>query len=242
MEGRGDTGTFLQGVREGFPIGVGYFPTAIAFGLVCRDIGLGAVEATAFSATNFAGSGQFLAANLIESHATVAAIFIGVLMINLRYLFMGASIANRLGAQSHGVGRLLVAFGTTDEVFSIATLRKGELTIPYMIGLESIAYVGWVGGTLVGFLMGMVLPPALQLAAGVTIYAMFASLLASESRHHWQAIIVAAVSAGINTLLGMTLHIPTGWAFVISMLCATVVGAMIMPDEPLQEIDDEAQP
>jgi predicted branched-subunit amino acid permease len=80
--------TFKQGCKEGFPIFVGYFPTAMAFGLVCRDLGLRIWEAVLFSMTNFAGSGQFLAANLIGKGAIPAEIFISVLLVNLRYTFM----------------------------------------------------------------------------------------------------------------------------------------------------------
>ena len=31
--------TFKQGFHDGLPIFIGYFPTALAFGLVCRDLG-----------------------------------------------------------------------------------------------------------------------------------------------------------------------------------------------------------
>ncbi|HPZ16782.1 MAG TPA: AzlC family ABC transporter permease, partial [Sphaerochaeta sp.] len=59
--------TFKQGFHDGLPIFIGYFPTALAFGLVCRDLGLRAWHAILFSVTNFAGSGQFLAASLMGS-------------------------------------------------------------------------------------------------------------------------------------------------------------------------------
>jgi len=232
--------TLGEGIHAGFPICVGYFPTAMAFGLVCRDIGMNLVESTLFSITNFAGSGQFLAANLIAAKATVIAIFLGVLMINLRYMFMGASIASRLEPDVKGVRRLLVAFGTTDEVFSVSTLRPGRLSFSYMAGLEGTAYTGWVAGTAVGFIVGMVLPDALQRAAAVTIYAMFASLLTQEVKSNWQAILVAGLSAAVNSLLVCAMGIPVGWAFVIAMLSGTLFGAWIMPDTDEEELVENA--
>lgn len=212
----------------------------MAFGLVCRDIGMNLVESTLFSITNFAGSGQFLAANLIAAKATAIAIFLGVLMINLRYMFMGASIASRLEPDVKGVRRLLVAFGTTDEVFSVSTLRPGRLSFSYMAGLEGTAYTGWVAGTAVGFIVGMVLPDALQRAAAVTIYAMFASLLTQEVKSNWQAILVAGLSAAVNSLLVCAMGIPVGWAFVIAMLSGTLFGAWIMPDTDEEELVENA--
>ncbi len=223
--------TFSRGVREGFPICVGYFPTAMAFGLVCRDVGLKIWEAVLFSVTNFAGSGQFLAINLIASGSLLLEIFIGVLLINLRYLFMGAALNQKLEKGIHGPKRLLLAHGTTDEVFSVAVLHNQKLSWPYMAGLEGISYLGWVGGTALGFLIGMILSSELQMAVGVTLYAMFISLFAQELRQKGlMVLIIAGVSAIMNSILIVLLHMGSGWAFVISMLSAAIFGAIIITE------------
>lgn len=221
--------TFKKGVHEGFPICVGYFPTAMAFGLVCRDVGLKIWEAVLFSVTNFAGSGQFLAINLLASGSLILEIFIGVLLINLRYLFMGAALNQKLEDGIHGPKRLLLAHGTTDEVFSVAVLHNQKLSWTYMMGLEGIAYLGWVGGTAMGFLIGMILSPELQMAVGVTLYAMFISLFAQELRQKGlMVLIIAGFSAIMNSILILALHMGSGWAFVISMLSASLFGALII--------------
>ncbi|HAF85420.1 MAG TPA: branched-chain amino acid permease [Sphaerochaeta sp.] len=223
--------TFRRGVREGFPICVGYFPTAMAFGLVCRDVGLKIWEAVLFSVTNFAGSGQFLAINLLASGSLILEIFIGVLLINMRYLFMGAALNNKLEDGIHGPKRLLVAHGTTDEVFSIAVLHNQRLSWPYMIGLEGIAYIGWVGGTALGFLIGMVLSSELQMAVGVTLYAMFISLFAQELRQKGiMVLVIAGFSAIMNSILILCLNVGSGWAFVLSMLTASIFGALVITE------------
>ena len=223
--------TFARGVREGFPICVGYFPTAMAFGLVCRDVGLKAWEAVLFSLTNFAGSGQFLAINLLASGALLLEIFIGVLLINLRYLFMGAALSQKLEEGIHGPRRLIIAHGTTDEVFSVAVLHNQKLSWTYMVGLQGVSYAGWVGGTALGFLIGMVLSPELQMAVGVTLYAMFISLFAQELRQKGiMVLIIAGFSAILNSILILALSMGSGWAFVISMLSASLFGASIIKE------------
>ncbi|MDT4762029.1 AzlC family ABC transporter permease [Sphaerochaeta sp. PS] len=227
--------TFSKGVQEGFPICVGYFPTAMAFGLVCRDVGLKLWESVLFSVTNFAGSGQFLAINLLASGSLILEICIGVLLINLRYLFMGAALNQKLEKGIHGPKRLILAHGTTDEVFSVAVLHKQELSWTYMMGLEGISYLGWVGGTAVGFLIGMILSPELQMAVGVTLYAMFISLFAQELRQKGvMVLLIAGFSAILNTALILVLHMGSGWSFVIAMLSASIFGALII-DEPETE-------
>ncbi len=152
--------TFREGCIEGFPIFVGYFPTAMAFGLVCRDLGMRIWEAVLFSVTNFAGSGQFLAANLIGGGALLAELFVSVLLVNLRYSFMGAELNRNLEKGGvRGWKKALLAHGTTDEVFSVAVLHREPISKEYLAGLELTAYSGWVSGTAVGFLVGMILPP-----------------------------------------------------------------------------------
>lgn len=224
--------TFHQGFVEGSPIFVGYFPTAMAFGLVCRDLGLRIWEAVLFSVTNFAGSGQFLAASLIRSGSILLEIFISVLLINLRYSFMGAELSRKLEKGIRGPARLLLAHGTTDEVFSVAVLHRSPITKPYLAGLELTAYLGWVSGTAVGFLAGMVLPSALQMAVGVTLYAMFSSLLAQEFRQKGlNVLIIAFISASLNSLLILVVKMGIGYSFVISMLTASFLGAWFIKEE-----------
>ncbi|AEV28594.1 putative branched-chain amino acid permease (azaleucine resistance) [Sphaerochaeta pleomorpha str. Grapes] len=219
------------GIKDGIPICIGYFPTAMAFAIICRNVGLNLWESVLFSMTNFAGSGQFLAVNLLASGALIFEMFIGVLLINLRYSFMGAALNQKLEGGIRGVRRILIAHGTTDEVFSVAVLHNGLLSSNYLLALELTAYLGWVSGTAVGFLVGMVLPRALQLAVGVTLYAMFSSLFAQELRQKgFLVLAIAAVSALLNSLFVCYFHLGAGWSFVLAMLLASIFGAFLTPD------------
>jgi 4-azaleucine resistance transporter AzlC len=223
--------TFREGCIEGFPIFVGYFPTAMAFGLVCRDLGMRIWEAVLFSLTNFAGSGQFLAANLIGGGALLAELFVSVLLVNLRYSFMGAELNRNLEKGVSGWRKALLAHGTTDEVFSLAVLHRQPISKEYLAGLELTAYIGWVSGTAVGFLVGMILPSALQLAVGVTLYAMFSSLLAQEFHQKgFRVLAIAGFSAALNAYLIVRWSLAIGWSFVISMLSASFLGALVISD------------
>lgn len=227
--------TFKQGALDGVPIFIGYFPTAIAFGLVCRDLGMRAWHALLFSLSNFAGSGQFLAVSLMASGALLIELFISVLLINMRYTFMGAELARKLDPSIRGLARALIAFGTTDEVFSVATLNPTPLPLSYILGLELCSYLGWVSGTVVGFLIGSVLPPLLQLAVGVTLYALFTVLLTQQFRQKGAMVLaIAALSGGLHTLLSVSFGVPVGWSFVVSMLTATFVGALVIDEERVQ--------
>lgn len=229
MQSRGKD--ILEGIKDGFPIFLGYFTTALAFGLLTRTSGLAFVQGALISITNYSGSGQFLMMNLYNAGSLLLEIALSVFFLNSRYIFMASSLYTHLDNKKSIPGRILCGFGTTDEVFAVAALKGHSLTYSYMAGLIFTSYLGWVSGTVLGFLSGTFLPDVIQKAAVITVYAMFASLLGGETRKHIKALLVLVVSGGINSILILCLNLSTGVSFLISMLVATVFGAFIYSDE-----------
>ena len=74
----------LSGIHDGFPIFLGYFTTALAFGLLTRTSGFRFVEGVLVSMTSFAGSGQFLMMNLYNAGSLLLEIALSVFFINSR--------------------------------------------------------------------------------------------------------------------------------------------------------------
>ncbi|MBK5200462.1 MAG: AzlC family ABC transporter permease [Spirochaetaceae bacterium] len=221
-----------QGIIDGFPVLLGYFSTAIAFGLLCRGINITLFSSVLMSLTSFAGSGQFLTINLYSTGTLMLELFISVMLINFRYVFMGISINNKLPQDITFLQRCLIAFGTTDEIFTIATLKTQTLNFPYLFSMELTAYSGWVSGTLIGYLLGTMLSSSLQAAMGVTLYAMFASLWSNEVRKNGvPVLIIGGISALINTFLVCICSLSAGWSFVIAMISASFIGSYIVRKE-----------
>ena len=220
-----------EGIRDGFPIFLGYFTTALAFGLLTRTSGFTFVEGVLTSMITFAGSGQFLMMNLYNAGSLLLSVVVSVFFINSRYIFMASSLSQRLSNPGSIPGRILCGFGTVDEVFTVASFKGHLLSYSYMAGLIFTSYVGWVSGTAIGFLGGTFLPEVVQKAAVITVYAMFASLLGSETRRGAKALLVASVSALLNSLLILAAGLSTGLSFLMSMIAATIFGALIYTDE-----------
>lgn len=218
----------ISGFRSGLPICIGYFPAAVAFGLVAKDTGLLFHEAVMFSMTNFAGASQFFAVNLIASGALLTEVMLGVLLVNLRYLLMSASLSPRIQSQNPLI-RAMLAFGNTDEVFTVASAQKGVVSTSYMVGIETVSWFGWVSGTVTGFLVGSILPGTIQHCIGITLYAMFTALLVQECRQELRYLIIAAAAGIMNTILVTVLSVSAGWSFAMSMTLAAVLGTWIIP-------------
>ena len=50
---------FIKGMRNGWPIGVGYFAVAFALGIAARNAGFSALQASVMSAVCTASAGEF---------------------------------------------------------------------------------------------------------------------------------------------------------------------------------------
>lgn len=219
------------GIKDGLPIFLGYFTTALAFGLLTRTSGLTFVEGVLVSITNYAGSGQFLMMNLYNAGTFLLGIALSVFFINSRYIFMAASLATKLENPRSIPGRIMVGFGTTDEVFAVASFKGEKVSYAYMAGLIFTSYAGWVGGTACGYIAGSFLPNVIQKSAVITIYAMFASLLGGEASKLAKVLLIALISAVMNSFLILVAGVTTGVSFLISLLVSTVAGAFIYTDK-----------
>lgn len=219
-----------RGIQAGIPICIGYFPAAIAFGLVAKDAGFLLQQALLMSVTNFAGASQFFAVNLIATGSVLFEVALGVFLVNLRYLLMSTSLSVRIES-TNPITRALLAFGNTDEVFAVASSLSGKVSTSYMVGIETISWVGWVSGTLTGFLVGSILPDAISRSVGITLYAMFISLLVFQVRQKVNLLLVAACAALFNTIGILLFDLSTGLSFALSMGLAAAAGVLFLEGE-----------
>ena len=217
--------TFLHGLRRAVPIAIGYVPVAITFGILGKTAGLTLWPVLGMSLLVFAGAAQFMALSLIVAGVTAGQIVLAVFLLNLRHLLFSANLSRKLPLLGNAAAALL-AFGVTDEVFSVATVEE-RLRPWYLLGLELGAWSAWSGGTLLGYLAGNLLPGELAAAFGTGLYALFASLAVWQVRDRGgRILLVLLISAGLNTLFRIVLGIDGGWAFVLAMGLASTAGLL----------------
>ena len=168
---------FLEGVRDGLPICLGYFSVSMAFGLTAVLSGVPIWAAVVISLTNLTSAGQFAGMNLIAANAALVEIGLTTLIINIRYFLMSISVSQKVEQKMTMKERLAVAFGITDEIFAVSMQRDHELTTAYMAGLIITPVLGWTSGTFLGAFIGNILPPMATAALGVAIYGMFVAIV-----------------------------------------------------------------
>jgi 4-azaleucine resistance transporter AzlC len=211
-----------KGLKEGFPVFVGYFTTAVAFGLMGRNTGLLFMETLATSLIVFAGASQFIFLSLLAAGAGGPEIIITTFLVNLRHMLMSSSLAVRLEKKS-----LLLpfaAFGVTDETFAVASFGSDRITEKYMLALNTISYLGWVGGTAAGYLAGNLLPSKLQNIMSLLLYVLFVAILTPEVKKKLSLLPVILFSGGVNCLLSLAGWMSSGWNMIAAIILGCTVG------------------
>ena len=219
-----------RGIRSGLPIGMGYFPIAIAFGALANQAGLSWLEATSMSLFVYAGASQFVGVSMLLSGAGAAQIITTTFFLNLRHLIMSLAVNHQMRHFSQGWKNLL-SFGITDETFAMLTLGEKDpaqvkLHPGYMGGLLATAYFGWVSGTAVGGLGASYIPDEITTAMIVGLYGLFIGLLVPPARKSLNYAVVAVISMMLNTLLSRFLE--TGWAIILATVFAAGAGVLII--------------
>lgn len=225
-----DAPGFATGLRDGIPIALGYFTVSIAFGLAAAAIGFPTLGLALMSATNLSSSGQFAGVAVVAG-GTVIELALTTLLVNLRYLLMSMSLSQRLDPGTSTVGRLVVAYGVTDEIFAVE-LGHRIVRARYAAGLMALPILGWTSGTVVGAVAGEVLPESLAGPMGVLLYAMFTATVVPALKRSRPVAIVAGIAAVASALLfyvPATSGIQAGWRIIIATLVASAIGAWLFP-------------
>lgn len=231
--------SFMEGVKSGIPIGMGYLPVSFTFGFLAVSGGLPVWIACLISLTNLTSAGQFAGTNLILAGAGYVEVALTTFVINLRYLLMSLSLSQKLEQTTGTLERMVMAFGITDETFVVSSLKPGIIKTSYMVGLMSMPIFGWNLGTLLGGSISTLLPQALQNAMGIALYAMFIALIIPAARESVKILSVILVAVAVNCILK---YIPlfglisSGFRVILATVIASAYGAWKYPkDEEAEE-------
>ena len=182
---------------QAISIGLAISPFGLAFGALCAESGVGVWEALGFSSLVFGGSSQFAAVSVLADDGTVIAAVTAGLLLNLRSLAFGVSMAPSLKGSllwRAGVSQLMIdestAVGSSQSTHELR--RYG-----YLWGGLSV-FVLWNATTLIGV---SVLSEAesliTDLGIDATIPAAFLGLIWNklENARHRVVALIGAITA-----------------------------------------------
>ncbi len=197
--------TIKQAFYKSVPVMAGYIVLGIGFGILMRNSGYGVIWAAAMSIFIYAGSMQYVGVGLLAGGASVITTVITTIMVNARHLFYSISMIDKY--KNAGKYKPYMIFALTDETYSLLCDGKAPEGIEpdkyrFLVSLFDHSY--WVIGSIIGNLIGAVLPFS---TAGIE-FSMTALFIASFTEQ-W---------------LSSKDHIPALTGLICTFLCLVVFG------------------
>ncbi len=223
--------SYIRGLRLGVPIGLGYLSVSFTFGIMAVSYGLSWWQAVLISMTTVTSAGQFAGIGVMLYPGQYIEMLISQLTINIRYSFMSISLSQKVDGKFKGIYRWLLGFMMTDEIFAVASAEE-NVTRSFFAGLSTIPYLGWSIGTLIGALLGNVLPHRLMSALSLAIYGMFVAIVVPEMQKKKTVILVVLMALLFSCLfyyLPLLHQISSGLSISICAIFAAVLGAVLFP-------------
>jgi len=148
-----------QAFYKSIPVMAGYLVLGIGFGILLRSAEYGILWALAMSIFIYAGSMQYVGVGLLAGGASVLTTIFTTIMVNARHLFYSISMIERY--QDAGKYKPYLIFALTDETYSLlgdgkTPCEEDAHLYRFFVSLFNQCY--WVLGSLIGSLLGAVLP------------------------------------------------------------------------------------
>lgn len=235
------TYSFLNGIKDGLPIGLGYLSVSFALGVQASLLGIPFFMSVFMSMTNLTSAGQLAGITIIAAIGTFLEIFLTQLVINARYFLMSFSMSQKIDPSTKISTRLFYSFFLTDEIFAVASSKPGPINKKYYLGLVVLPYFSWAIGTLLGAVLGEVMPSRLADALSIALYAMLICIIVPPSIKIKGVLPAVLIAAGISCFIyyaPFMSFISQGIAIIIAALIAATIVAILFPIKPQKEEDN----
>ena len=229
---------FIQGIRDGVPIGLGYFAVAFSLGIVARKAGINPFQGFLASALCNASAGEYAGFTTIGALASYLEIALITLVANARYLLMSCAMSQRFAPNTSVIHRITMGFYLTDELFGIAMARRGYLEPLYSYGAILIAAPGWALGTAIGVMSGDMLPARIVSALSVALYGMFLAIIIPPARKNkiiGVLIVVCFTLSFLASYMPVVNHLSDGTRTIILTVVISAIAAILFPVKNNQE-------
>lgn len=222
---------FVLGVRDELPLLVGTVPFGMIYGALAVGAGLPPLAAQGMSLIVFAGSAQFLMAQLFSLGTPALVVTLAAGIINLRHALYSASLSPYLKPLNDTWKRLL-AYLLTDEAYAVSILhyRRTQADVRstgidlrhwYLLGAGLTLWGSWQLSTAAGILLGGQIPASwpLDFTIALTFIALVVPILKDRPS------LASALVAGAISILAFSL--PYKLSLVLASLAGILAGLLL---------------
>jgi len=217
--------TFIKGILDILPLMIPVVPFGIIYGVIGVEIGFSPMEVFAMSFVIFAGSSQIAFAQLFAAGASPLVMISSVAVINSRHILYGAVLAEYLG-KLRLTWKILLSYLMADQAFSVSSAYfkknvKNKNVHFHMLGSGLTLWSLWQLSTLIGIVLGNIVPAQLGLEFAIPLT--FFSLILSELRKLDHIVII--LISGICSVL--TYNFPFKIYIIFSAIFSLAISIMI---------------
>lgn len=220
---------FIAGMKAEIPILLGVIPFGMIYGVLARSAGIPPAAAQAMSAIVFAGSAQFISAQLYGVGAPGLVIVLTASIINLRHILYSASVQPYLRHQ-RPAWRWLLAYLLTDEAYAVTIMHYSRNSVEdarranthwFFLGAGLALWTTWQISTALGIFLGAQLPGSWSLDFAVALT--FIALLVPNIRD--RASLAAALAGGVTAIMAFAMPLKLG--LVVASLVGIAAGILV---------------
>jgi 4-azaleucine resistance transporter AzlC len=212
---------FWAGIKGVFPLLVGDFPFGIIYGALAVKGGIPLPAAQSMSWLVFAGSAQFMIAQMVTAAVPGLVITLAIIVINLRHALYSASIAPYIQHLSNR-WKALLSYLLTDEAYVTSITQYDKVRVTpnghwYFLGAGIALWTIWQISTAIGVFLGPIIPSSwpLDFTLPLTFIAMVIPTLKDRGT------VGAAIAAGITAVIAFSLP------YKLSIVLAALVGILV---------------
>lgn len=226
-------------MRDGLPIGLGYFAVAFSIGIVASKAGVTWWMGALSSFLTRASAGEYGVYSLIAANAVLAEVVGLSIVANIRYLLMTTALTQKFHPSTSLFKRILVALCMTDEVFGISIAYPGYLAPAYTFGAMIVSTIMWSIGCASGIIAGDVLPIKIVSALSVALYGMFIAIIVPPSKKDRGvlcAVLVSFLLSGVCAVMPLLNEMNSGTK---TILLTVIISAMLAIIKPLTKEEEK---
>ena len=227
---------FIAGLFDIAPVLTAFVPIGLLWGALAAGKGLSPADAGLMSAIVFAGSSQFVAVDLWRDPAPWLFLGFTTLIVNIRHVLMGASLARHMGNFPRGT-KMASLFVMCDEAWAFAERRAltKPLSLSYYLGLALPCWLTWFLSSLVGAGLGARMGDPAYFGVDFAFAAMFIAILAGFWKGPRTGVVLLA--SGFVAALAK-LYVAGAWYIVLGGLAGVITAAILHVEEEAASIED----
>jgi 4-azaleucine resistance transporter AzlC len=201
------------------------FPFGMIYGALALSAGLSPAAAQSMSWIVFAGSAQFITAQLVHEGAPAFVMVLTIAIVNLRHMLYSAALApytRKLPSR----WKYLLAYLLTDEAFAPTVVHYEEGGVQpfshwFFLGAGLALWLDWQISTALGIFLGAIIPESwpLDFALPLTFIALVMPTLKDRPA------VAAALTAGCIAVIAYALPYSTG--LILAALAGIAVGTFL---------------